>query len=55
MKYTEDRWSPLYAECPPVLYNFVTKDVMTEEIRNDVLNAHEKARRNTRHSIMKGS
>ena len=40
MKYIEDRGSPLSTECPPVLHNFVTKEVMTEEIRNDVLNAH---------------
>ena len=38
MKYIEDRGSP-------VLHNFVTKEVMSEEIRNDVLNAHENGKK----------
>ena len=45
MKYIEERGSPFSAECPPVLHNFVTKEVMTEEIRNDVLNASEKGKK----------
>ena len=28
-----------------MLHNFVTKEVMTEEIRNYVLNAHEKGKK----------
>ena len=41
MKYIEERGSPFSAECPSVLQNFVTKEMMTEEIRKDVLNASE--------------
>ena len=40
MKYIEER-SPFSAECPSVLQNVVTKEMMTEEIRKDVLNASE--------------
>ena len=32
MKYIEERGSPFSAECPLVLQNFVTKEMMTEEI-----------------------
>ena len=42
IKYIEERGSPFSAECPSVLQNFVTKEMMTEEIRNDVLNASER-------------
>ena len=45
MKYIEDRGSPLSRDCHPVLHNFATKEVMTEDIRNDVLNAHESGKR----------
>ena len=41
MKYIEERGSPFSAECPSVLQNVVTKEMMTEEIRKDVLNASE--------------
>ena len=41
VKLIEHRGSPLSTECPPMLYNFVTKEIITEDIRNDVLNAHE--------------
>ena len=45
MKYIEDRGSPLSRDCHPVLHNFATKEVMTEDIRNDVLNAHESGKK----------
>ena len=45
MKYIEDTGSPLSRDCHPVLHNFATKEVMTEDIRNDVLNAHESGKR----------
>ena len=41
MKYIEERGSLFSAESPSVLQNFVTKEMMTEEIRKDVLNASE--------------
>ena len=37
--------NPGYA-VDPVLHNFVTKAVMTDEIRNYVLNAHENGKKN---------
>ena len=42
MKFIEERGSPLSANCPTELHNFVTKQMMTAEIRHDVLNASEK-------------
>ena len=45
LKCIEDCGSPLSTECPPVLHNFVTIDVMTEKIRHDVLSAHEKSKK----------
>ena len=41
IKYIEERGSPFSEDCPPVLHNFVTKEVMTKEIRHDLLNASE--------------
>ena len=48
MKFIEERGSPFSAECPTKLHNFVTKQVMSEEIRKDVLNASEKGKRNAK-------
>ena len=45
LKCIEDCGSPFSTECPPVLHNFVTIDVMTEKIINDVLSAHEKSKK----------
>ena len=42
MRYIEERGSPCSTQCPPVLHNFVTKEVITQDIRNDVLNASER-------------
>ena len=44
MKFIEERGSPFSAECPKVLRNFVTKEVMTEENRKHGLNASEKGK-----------
>ena len=41
IKYIEERGSPFSEACPPVLHNIVTKEVMTEEIRHDLLNASQ--------------
>jgi len=45
MRYIEERGSPFSTQCPPVLHNFVTKEVMTQDIRNDVLNASERGKK----------
>ena len=45
MKFIEERGSPFSADCPTELHNFVTKQLMTEEIREDVLNASEKGKK----------
>ena len=45
MRYIEERGSPFATQCPPVLHNFVTKEIMTQDIRNDVLNASERGKK----------
>ena len=45
MQYIEERGSPFSTQCPPVLHNFVTKEVMTQDIRNDVLNVSERGKK----------
>ncbi len=39
IEFMEEKGSPLSDQTPCILHNFVTKEVMTEDIRNDVLNA----------------
>ena len=41
-KFIEERGSPLSSECPSVLHNFVTKQIMTPQIREDMLHAMKK-------------
>ena len=41
VKFMEER-GPFLADCPTKLHNVVTKQVKSEEIRKDVLNASEK-------------
>ena len=45
MRYIEERGSPFSTQFPPVLHNFVTKEVMTQDIRNDILNASERGKK----------
>ena len=45
MKFIEERGSPFSADCPTKLHNFIFKQVMSEEIRKDVLNASEKGKK----------
>ena len=45
MRYIEERGSPFSTHCPPVLHSFVTKEAMTQDIRNDVLNASERGKK----------
>ena len=52
MKFIEERGSPFSADCPTKLHNFVTKQLMSEEIRNDVLNASEKGKKKYQASII---
>ena len=40
--FIEGRGSPLSSKCPLVLHNFVTKQIMTPQIREDMLHAMEK-------------
>ena len=42
VKFIEERGSLFSADCPTKLHNFVTKQVISEEIRKDVLNASKK-------------
>ena len=48
MNFIEERGSPFSADCPTKLHNFVTKQVMSTEIRKDVLNASEKGKKKYR-------
>ena len=41
IKYIEEKRSTFSEDYPPVLHNFVTKEVMTEKIRRDLLTASE--------------
>ena len=41
IKYIEEKGSPFSKSCPTSLQNFVTKVVMTEDIRRSLLNATE--------------
>ena len=45
MRYIKEQGSPFSTQCPPVLHNFVTNEVMTQGIRNDVLNASERGKK----------
>ena len=44
LKYLEERGSPFSTECPPNLQNIITKELMTGDIKNDLLYAQEKGR-----------
>ena len=44
MKYIEDRGSPFSKDYPTTLQNIVTKEVMSEEIRKDLLHATEQGK-----------
>ena len=44
MKYIEKRGSPFSVESPTQLHNFVTKEVMTEEIKTDLLQSTQKGK-----------
>ena len=37
MKYIEDKGSPFTETCPKQLHNFVTKEVISEDTKNDLL------------------
>ena len=43
-KFIEEKGSPLAACSSPTLHNFVTKEMMPEDIRKDMLNAVEKGK-----------
>ena len=42
MKFIEDKGSPLFSASSPVLQNFVTKEIMSLDIRNDLIGHDEK-------------
>ena len=42
--FIENKGSPLSLCCPTVLQNFVTKEQMTDDIRNDLLNASKRGK-----------
>ena len=42
--YIENKGSPFTSSCPTILQNFVTKQQMTHDIRNDLLNASQKGK-----------
>ena len=44
MKYIEKRGSPFSVESPTQLHNFVTKEVMTEGIKTDLLQSTQKGK-----------
>ena len=44
MRFIEEKGSPLAVGASPKLQNFVTKEVMTESITNDMINAFEKGK-----------
>ena len=44
MKYIEKRGSPFSVESPTQLHNFVTKEVMTDEIKTDLLQSTQKGK-----------
>ena len=44
MRFIDEKGSPLAARASTTLQNFVTKEIMSEDIRNDILNAFTKGK-----------
>jgi hypothetical protein len=44
VKFIEEKGSPLSLNASPTLQKFVTKEIMAQDIRNDILNAFPKGK-----------
>ena len=54
MKYIESRRSPFSDELQAQLHNFVTKEVMSNEIKTDLLHLAQRGKETSKNSIQKG-
>ena len=45
VNYIKERGPPFSTQCPPVFQNFVTEEIITQDIWNDVLNALDRGKK----------